>query len=263
MRRFRERQAVRDDVVELDLALLDPPDQFVDVALRRALAETHFDAFVENLAERKVIVGHTIDARDGDPAAASHRANRGAQRFDGADFSVQHVFRFVEQAPVTLEPNGINADVCAAAICHVADRLHELGLLLLRGIEGLGICGAPRGLEAIWLNVDADDAARAFEPGDFLRHEPDRTAAKHRDNFAALGLRPVDAGIARGQDVSKKEQPFVGEITLHLARAVVRIRHADELRLTAIVAAVEIRVAEKRAALFIEQPALGAILFRV
>ena len=70
-------------------------------------------------------------------------------------------------------------------------------------------------------------------------------------------------GIARGQDVSKKEQPFVGEITLHLARAVVRIRHADELRLTAIVAAVEICVAEKRAALFIEQPALGAILFRV
>jgi hypothetical protein len=85
------------------------------------LAETHFDAFVENLAERKVIVGHIIDARYGDPAAASHRANRGAQRFDGADFSVQHVFRFVEQAPVTLEPNGINADVCAEAICHVAD----------------------------------------------------------------------------------------------------------------------------------------------
>ena len=62
VRRFRERQAVRDDVVELNLALLDPPDQLVDVALRRALAETHFDAFVENLAERKVIVGHTVDA---------------------------------------------------------------------------------------------------------------------------------------------------------------------------------------------------------
>src|SRR6185295_17194841 len=81
MRPFRERQTVRDDVVELDLALLDPPDQLVDVALRRALAETHLDAFVENLAERKVIVGHTIDARYGDPTAASHRANRGAQRF--------------------------------------------------------------------------------------------------------------------------------------------------------------------------------------
>jgi hypothetical protein len=52
-----------------------------------------------------------------------------------------------------------------------------------------------------------------------------------RHNLAALRLRPVDVGISRGQDVSKKEQLFVGEITLHLARAVVRIRHADELRL--------------------------------
>jgi hypothetical protein len=35
---FRERQAMRDDVVELDLALLEPSDQVVDGALRRALA---------------------------------------------------------------------------------------------------------------------------------------------------------------------------------------------------------------------------------
>ena len=86
----------------------------------------------------------------------------------------------------------------ATQLALVGTRLHRkillLALLLLRGIEGLGVCGAPRGLEAIRLNVDADDAARAFEPRDFLRHEPDRTAAKHRDNFAALGLRPVDAG---------------------------------------------------------------------
>jgi hypothetical protein len=33
---FRERQAMRDDVVELDLALLEPSDQVVDGALRRA-----------------------------------------------------------------------------------------------------------------------------------------------------------------------------------------------------------------------------------
>jgi hypothetical protein len=141
---------------------------------------------------------------------------------------VPHVFRFVEQAPVTLEPNGINADVCAAAICHVAARMHELSLVLLRRIEGLGICGTPRGLEAIRLNVDADDAARAFQPRDFLRHEPDRTATKHRDNLAALRLGQSMPAIARGQDVGKKEQLFVSEITLHLARAVIRIRHADE-----------------------------------
>jgi len=44
MRRLRERQAVSDNVVEPNLALLDLRKQFVDVVLYGRLLEAHRDA---------------------------------------------------------------------------------------------------------------------------------------------------------------------------------------------------------------------------
>ena len=123
--------------------------------------------------------------------------------------------------------------------------------------------GATRGLETIGLNVDADDALRALQPGDLLRHKPDRAAAEDRDRLAALRLCPIDARVTSRQNVGEKEKLLVAEIALHLARAVVRIRHADKFRLAAVIAAVEFGVAEERAALLFHQPALGAIFLRI
>ena len=48
-----ERKAVRNDVVEPNLALLYPCEEFVDVFLRGRMTESQRDSLVEDLAERK------------------------------------------------------------------------------------------------------------------------------------------------------------------------------------------------------------------
>jgi hypothetical protein len=75
---------VRDDIVELEYALLDPGEQLVNVALGRALTKAHFDAFVENLAAGEIVVRHAIGTSDRPSAAAAHGADGVAKRLDTA-----------------------------------------------------------------------------------------------------------------------------------------------------------------------------------
>ena len=70
-----ERQAVRNDVVEPNLALLYPCEEFVDVFLRGRLTESQRDSLVEDLAERKVIVRHSINADHGDDTSSPNGAD--------------------------------------------------------------------------------------------------------------------------------------------------------------------------------------------
>ncbi len=73
---------------------------------------------------------------------------------------------------------------------------------------------------------------------------------------------PVDAAVARRENVRQEKHLLVGQRVGHLARAVIGVGHADELRLAAVVAAVEVGVTEQRAALLGEHAALRAVMLR-
>src|SRR6202012_6088877 len=93
--------------------------------------------------------------------------------------------------------------------------------------------------------------------------QSDGSATKDGDGLAAFRLSPVDARVAGRENVGEEEEFFVGEIAFNLAWSDIRIRHADVLRLSAIVATVKIRVSEQCPAFLILHPAFRAILLRI
>ena len=141
-----------------------------------------------------------------------------------------------------LHADSLDHDVRAATVGERADRLDRVAL---ECVDDLDVGGALRGGQTVGQHVDADDLARAEDARELERHQADRAAADHGDRLARLQVGPAQAGVGRGNDVRQEQHLLVAETVRHLARAVVRERHARVLGLATRVAAVQIGVAEQ------------------
>ena len=118
-------------------------------------------------------------------------------------------------------------------------------------------------IEAVLLHVDNIDAGRAAQPRRLGGHDAYRTGAENQHGFAAVHLAPVNGRVAGGEDVGQEQGLVVGEGIRDFAGAVVGVGHAHVLGLAAVVAAIEVGVAEQGAALLAHQAALGAVVLGV
>ena len=113
------------------------------------------------------------------------------------------------------------------------------------GAVGRGAC-EPFGDE-----VDADDPRCAEVRGDATRHRADRPEPEDDDGAAVRDGRVLDGLPRRRQHVGEVHEAVVGRAVRDLDRAVLRLRHAQQLGLGARHLAVELRVAEQRRALVV------------
>ena len=90
---------MRDDVVQLNSALLDPLNEIVDVSLHRCLTEPELYTFIEYLAERK-LVWNAVYADDTDKAAAANRADAIFQGFGAADLGTPDIAELVSDVAI-------------------------------------------------------------------------------------------------------------------------------------------------------------------
>ena len=145
---------------------------------------------------------------------------------------------------VRLHPDRVDHRVGAAAVGQPAQRVADV--VLVGGVEHLDPV-RPRADDPLRDEVDADHAG-ALVLGDARAHVADRAEAEHRDRPALRDVRVLDR-LPRGrQHVGEVEEAIVARPLGHLDRAVLGLRHAQELGLPAGDLAVELRVAEQRGA---------------
>jgi hypothetical protein len=164
--RLFERQPMRDDVVELNLAVLDQREQLVDIFLHRRLAECESDTFVEDLPQWK-FVRNSVNPDDADEAAAANRANAILKDFGASNLCAPDVPELIGNVAIGFHAHGIDANVGAATICQLTDYLDRINLLR---VDCFGVGRVARFRESILLDINADNALCAAQPRHFLRH---------------------------------------------------------------------------------------------
>ena len=179
----------------------------------------------------------------------------------GEPFSRFSTALAVEQVAVGLEAHGVDAHVGPAAPGHLADLLHHVVVAFPE--DGFHVGRLPGHVEAVLQGVDDHDAGGAAQPGAFAGHDAHRPGPEDGDGFAALHVGPVDGGIAGGEDVGQEQYLLIGQVIGHFARAEVRVGNPHVFGLAAIIAAVEVGVAEEGAAFFGDYAAFGAVVVGV
>ena len=103
-------------------------------------------------------------------------------------------------------------------------------------------------LQAVGDQVDRQHAARASQLRDTGGHLADRAEAEHEHCSACGHVGVLDRLPRRGEHVGQIDEAVVRRPLGDLDRPVLRLRHAQELRLTPRHLAVELGVAEQRGA---------------
>src|SRR5690606_29915390 len=242
------------------LAVCDQRHEVINIVVHWRLSGGDLDALVHPLSEREVVVGGGVDTEYRHASAASHGGDDIVEYLYRTAFKVHGGLHFSAHATVGLHADGVDADIGAmpaGGLEHCIDRVPVVG------VDGFRVAGLARHVEPVWHDIDSDDALCTAVPRAFLRHQPDRPAAEHRDRVALAHVRPFGARPAGWQDIGQEQRLVVGKCFRHDATTVIRIGNANGLRLAAVVTAVEVGVAEQAAALVLQHAAAHAVFFGI
>src|SRR3954452_6669672 len=172
-----ERDAVRDDVARLEVAVLDVLEQARPLPLHRALVHAERQALVHGVAELHRAEQRTVGAHDRDRATLAHRVDRPVERDGGAGLQLELGGGDVlHEVAVRLRPHGVDRDVGPQV---VGDLLHvHDDVVVLGEVVGLGVGEGARLLQPVLQVIDDDDPPGALSQADLAAKSPTGPAPK-------------------------------------------------------------------------------------
>src|SRR5947209_5625773 len=237
-----QRDTVRDHFTRLQHAILDVLEETWPLSLHGTLVAADGQPLVHRVAELDGAEQRTERTDHADIAALANGIDGPVQRHRGSALKLElRAGHMLEERSVCLCAHGFDADVSAQEVGRVLDPLHDV--VYLSEVDGLGVSEGSCELQPVVDVVDHDDAPRSHEPGRLRGKESYRSGAEHHYDIALTDLPELCAEVSRRARVGQENRIFFVHPIGYLGRTYVSEGNADELCLSAVIAAASMRVA--------------------